>query len=132
MTIPLWKGVGPHRTAQLWKAPQLTWRKAVSAGVCDHEYEQVWQRPVKCDESCMSALQIKIFIVFTGKTYGMKLLEYGKPMLKRCQCSKGEEEADPEDVFFSKFSRLEPAQGTFSDFSQMVIQFGYVTYLTRI
>ena len=98
----------------------------VSAGVCDHEYEQVWQRPVKCDESCMSALQIKIFIVFTGKTYGMKLLEYGKPMLKRCQCSKGDGEADPEDVSFSKFSRLEPAQGTFSDFSQMVIQFGYL------
>jgi hypothetical protein len=38
-------------------------------------------KAVKCEYSCLDALQIKLFIIFTGKTYGQKVLEYGKPLL---------------------------------------------------
>ena len=34
-----------------------------------------------CDESCLSALQIKLFIIFTGRTYGQKIVEFGEPLL---------------------------------------------------
>ena len=43
-----------------------------------------FQLQVKCpDGSCMNALQLKLFVVFTGKTYGLKVLEFGKPILVR-------------------------------------------------
>lgn len=36
-------------------------------------------KAVSCEYSCLDALQIKLFIIFTGKTYGLKILEYGLP-----------------------------------------------------
>ena len=31
----------------------------------------------------MNALQFKMFFIFTGKTYGLKIKEYGEPIVKR-------------------------------------------------
>eukprot|EP01043_Picozoa_sp_COSAG02_P068040 COSAG02_NODE_11154_length_1782_cov_1.877005_1_plen_264_part_10 len=36
-----------------------------------------------CDMSCLNALQFKMFFIFTGKTYGLKIKEYGFPLLHR-------------------------------------------------
>jgi hypothetical protein len=30
----------------------------------------------QCEKSCMNALQFKMFFIFTGKTYGLKIKEY--------------------------------------------------------
>lgn len=36
-----------------------------------------------CPESCMPDLQLKMLVIFTGKTYGLKVKEYGLPWIKR-------------------------------------------------
>ena len=94
--------------------------------------------PKKCDESCLQALQIKLFIVFTGKTLFKKFAEYGMPWLKglikqwregsteeklarKQQKRDGNIERSVEDQGF-----LTPVDGMFDDFAQMVTQFGYL------
>jgi Ca2+-binding EF-hand superfamily protein len=129
-------------------------------------------KEIFCDESCLADLQIKLFIVFGLKTYGMKLMEYGMPLLKmRMRMRKSGavdeqvegnaydravkerekkerekrglsvEESDtnerlPDDKYQAKQvvrtlsiieqASLEPWDGVFDDFSQMVVQYGYI------
>jgi Ca2+-binding EF-hand superfamily protein len=112
-------------------------------------------KPVICEESCLAQLQIKLFIVFAGKTYMLKVLEYGKPMLrmwlrvrnagkretkaatappgdvKHQSAQEAEAEAEREKLYgraltVEEQANLEPWGGVFQDFSQMVIQFGYI------
>jgi hypothetical protein len=107
-------------------------------------------KAVNCDQSCLGQLQIKLFIVFTGKTYGMKTVEYGKPLLSRYlkrksidKATKGGEQQVSEGGSAGKANEFQLAyalqtqtpeqqaemstwESTFGDFAQMVIQFGYI------
>ena len=96
------------------------------------------QRPLKCDQSCMSDLQLKLFIVFTGKTYGMKVLELGVPLINRCKQSKkslGDDDGEQQGALraqtaagsnVQKDSKRAQWKGIDQDFAQMVTQFGYL------
>jgi hypothetical protein len=90
----------------------------------------------KTTVALIDALQLKLFIVFTGKTYGMKFIELGLPMLKRCSRSKetvtqddGEEEeaeVGTPGSYQLKDARKAQWKGIDGDFAQMVTQFGYL------
>ena len=40
-------------------------------------------RGKQCEESCMNDLQFKFIFIFTLKNYGLKIKEYGQPLLTR-------------------------------------------------
>ena len=105
-----------------------------------------------CDMSCLNALQFKMFFIFTGKTYGLKIKEYGFPMLHRFCAARqddklaktvsaqyqpddsskdNEEEESDEDrmkaiLALDNQMHLSESEGTFEDFLTMVIQFGFL------
>eukprot|EP01043_Picozoa_sp_COSAG02_P008350 COSAG02_NODE_265_length_26599_cov_13.943698_15_plen_760_part_00 len=99
------------------------------------------QRPLKCDQSCMSDLQLKLFVVFTGKTYGMKILELGVPLLRRTHTAflQVEDDAEQQPLADSAKSGTRTNdgervlddgrsewKGVDQEFAQMVTQFGYL------
>ena len=92
--------------------------------------------PQKCDKSCLSELQIKLFIVFTGKTLAKKIPEYVIPLgkkylnLKDADTSEAEQEQKRQEGKFKltveEQARMEEWEGMFMNFKQMVVQFGYL------
>lgn len=99
------------------------------------------QRPMKCDQSCMSDLQLKLFIVFTGKTYGMKIAELGVPLaeslFKRIMSrSKDDDESPSAPTTLGAVTASQKAierdahkaewKGVNHEYAQMVTQFGYL------
>ena len=45
-------------------------------------------RGKQCEESCMNDLQFKFIFIFTLKNYGLKIKEYGQPLLTRADRSR--------------------------------------------
>lgn len=94
--------------------------------------------PQKCDKSCLKELQTKLFIVFTGKTLFKKVPEYVLPAIKKWWHVKGttitaeelelrhNQEGKRFKLTVEEQYAMEPYEGMFDNFSQMVTQFGYL------
>ncbi len=95
-----------------------------------------------CDgRSCMAELQWQLLIVFTGKTVAKKAVEMAKPFVYGYRESVEAKKAAPadsktgEEMFSAQCEKerylaeygADRFPGTFADFQEMVIQFGYVT-----
>jgi hypothetical protein len=65
-------------------------------------------QPVLCRVSCLGALQIKLLIVFLVKQNGMKVKEYGKPLLANfCHAKKNQKNAEGDEVDWNEV-RIDP------------------------
>ena len=103
--------------------------------------------PVHCRVSCLGALQMKLLIVFVGKTWALKFVEYGKPLLtnfnrlrkhvqkgnprpvqtvasklKNTQQNEQQYRESVRQLTVEEQGQLEEFDGTFEDFQQMVVQ----------
>ena len=90
-------------------------------------------RGKQCEESCMNDLQFKFIFIFTLKNYGLKIKEYGQPLLTRYlgQLQQEKQQATQRGRLSLENQMLladedTRSESTFDDFLTMVIQFGYL------
>jgi hypothetical protein len=87
---------------------------------------------LKCKPDCLSELRIQLATIFITQLIIGNFVELFLPWLKTRMAAKANmavdingkvaEKSQPEQEY-----ELEPYEGTFADFDEMVIQFGYVT-----